>query len=58
MMLKFKACPKCQGDMSQCEDRYGKYLSCLQCGFLQELPEEAATEKRKRMPFVEDRQAA
>ena len=29
-------CPKCQGDLFQKEDVYGKYLSCLQCGYLKD----------------------
>ncbi len=58
MMLKFKACPKCRGDMSPGEDQYGKYLSCLQCGLLLEIPRVSATEGRKPVPQSEERQAA
>jgi len=30
------ACPKCNGDLSFAEDIFGKYLSCLQCGYLKD----------------------
>ena len=36
-MIKFKVCPKCQGDLYLKEDTFGKYLSCLQCGYLQDV---------------------
>ena len=39
-MIKFKFCPKCRGDLYLAEDIFGKYISCLQCGFLKDLPEE------------------
>jgi uncharacterized protein YbaR (Trm112 family) len=30
-MIKFKACPKCRGDLFLQSDHYGKYLQCFQC---------------------------
>ena len=39
-MIKFKFCPKCRGDLYLAEDIFGKYVNCLQCGFLKDLPEE------------------
>jgi DNA-directed RNA polymerase subunit M/transcription elongation factor TFIIS len=39
-MIRFKACPKCRGDIHVAEDIHGKYLSCLQCGYLKDLPNE------------------
>ena len=36
-MIKFKVCPKCQGDLYLKEDTFGKYLSCLQCGYLRDV---------------------
>ena len=36
-MIKFKVCPKCQGDLYLKEDIFGKYLSCLQCGYLRDV---------------------
>ncbi len=34
MMLYLKACPRCRGDVKYERDIYGRYLECLQCGFL------------------------
>ena len=36
-MIKFKVCPRCRGDLLLAEDIFGKYLSCLQCGYLLDL---------------------
>lgn len=36
-MIKFKVCPKCQGDLYLSEDMFGKYFSCMQCGYLKDL---------------------
>ena len=33
-MFYFKACPKCQGDLTLEKDAYGEYKKCLQCGTL------------------------
>lgn len=33
-MLKLKVCPKCHGDLYLREDTFGKYFSCMQCGYL------------------------
>jgi hypothetical protein len=38
-MMFLKGCPKCKGDLLVDEDTYGKYVSCLQCGFMQDLVE-------------------
>jgi ribosomal protein S27AE len=38
-MIKFKGCPRCGGDLILADDVFGKYLSCLQCGFLRDLAE-------------------
>ena len=46
-MLKLKGCPKCHGDLYLNRDMYGKYLTCLQCGYLKDLPEEPAIEVRE-----------
>ena len=41
-MMYFKGCPKCQGDLYLREDMHGKYVSCMQCGYLRDLPKEVA----------------
>ena len=38
-MIKFKVCPKCHGDLYLREDTFGKYFSCMQCGYLKDLVE-------------------
>lgn len=35
--IKLKGCPKCRGDLYFSEDMFGKYLSCLQCGYLRDV---------------------
>lgn len=44
MILHLKSCPKCNGDVELQQDSSGKYLTCLQCGWLEDLP----AEKRSR----------
>jgi DNA-directed RNA polymerase subunit RPC12/RpoP len=34
MTLYLKACPRCHGDIALDNDQYGRYMECLQCGFL------------------------
>ena len=36
-MIIFKVCPRCQGDLYLSEDIFGKYFSCMQCGYLKDL---------------------
>ena len=36
-MIFFRACPKCQGEIYVTEDQFGKYRTCMQCGWLQDL---------------------
>ncbi len=40
-MITFKGCPKCHGDLYLSKDMYGKYISCLQCGYMKDLPTES-----------------
>ena len=37
MTLKFKACPKCQGDLQVRRDVYGMFINCIQCGLQRDL---------------------
>ena len=43
MMLYLKACPRCRGDVKYERDVYGRYLECLQCGFLLSSKSEGTT---------------
>jgi hypothetical protein len=36
-MLQTKACPRCTGDLYQENDLYGTYISCLNCGQLEDV---------------------
>ena len=38
-MMYLKQCPKCHGDLVLGEDIHGQYISCIQCGYLRDLPE-------------------
>ena len=39
-MMYFKECPKCHGDLFDGEDLHGRYVSCIQCGYMRDLPVE------------------
>ena len=49
-MILFKVCPKCQGDVCLKEDIFGKFLSCLQCGYLKDV--ELAYKRPRERPDV------
>ena len=36
-MVFLKGCAKCGGDVLLDRDMYGKYIKCLQCGFLKDV---------------------
>ena len=36
-MMFFKACPKCRGDLVLGRDIYGRYVECIQCGFMKDI---------------------
>ena len=38
-MIWFKACPKCQGDLCLDSDHFGKFKTCMQCGYCKDLIE-------------------
>lgn len=58
MAIKFKGCPKCQGDLYLNRDTYGKYLSCLQCGYLKDLVEKRRISVKEPVLAAEERKAA
>ena len=37
--IRFKACPRCKGDILLDKDRYGFYLECIQCAHMIDLPQ-------------------
>jgi hypothetical protein len=32
-MVWLKCCPRCNGDLWENQDIYGRYLNCVQCGY-------------------------
>lgn len=58
MAIKFKGCPKCQGDLYLSQDMYGKYVNCLQCGYLKDLVAGQKVGMREPVVAVEGRRAA
>ena len=37
MVVQFRACPRCQGDLNAKGDMWGEYRVCMQCGFFQDI---------------------
>ena len=48
-MVYFKECPKCHGDLISGGDMHGEYVSCIQCGYMRDVP---AEDVRKPTPGV------
>lgn len=57
-MIKFKGCPKCHGDLYFSKDMYGKYATCLQCGYLKDLPAQPKVTVPQPVVAAEERKAA
>ena len=36
-MYFLKQCPRCSGDLTTDSDRYGDFISCLQCGLCKDI---------------------
>jgi len=36
-MVYFKACPRCQGDVTEHRDHYGTAMICIQCGWSKDI---------------------
>ncbi len=54
-MIEFKVCPRCRGDLYRTEDMFGKYLSCFQCGYLRDLPNEKLVARQENGPRGEEK---
>ena len=37
-MFWFKLCPRCSGDLFEDSDHYGKFITCMQCGLIRDVP--------------------
>ena len=57
MVVLFKVCPRCSGDLLVNSDMHGRYVECLQCGYMGEFPDELAT-KHQGAKLALDRVAA
>jgi ssDNA-binding Zn-finger/Zn-ribbon topoisomerase 1 len=51
-MIKFKGCPKCGGDLQLGEDMYGKFVNCLQCGYLKDVLPEGLKAPKQPQPVA------
>jgi len=40
MRYWLKNCPRCHGDLREESDVYGKYVACVQCGYILRAEEE------------------
>jgi hypothetical protein len=40
MRYWLKTCPRCRGDLREESDVYGKYIGCVQCGYILRAEEE------------------
>ena len=59
-MIKFKVCPRCHGDLYLNEDVFGKYVNCLQCGYMKDAEAPALTKKEtdRKLAATAGRKAA
>ena len=49
-MVWLKGCPKCKGDLYLDQDTYGKFQSCLQCGYIRDLIDPATAVAEQSLP--------
>ena len=45
-MYWFKQCPRCSGDLVVENDRYGIFVSCMQCGMCKDVASEERSTRR------------
>jgi len=53
-MIRFKICPRCRGDLYQTQDIFGKFLSCMQCGYLKDIEGERSSRKPDSLVEIEE----
>ena len=44
--IYLKQCPRCNGDVGVGSDQYGRYLHCLQCGYMSDIGHANTDENR------------
>ena len=57
-MMLFKACQRCGGDLRETSDIYGRYMQCIQCGNVKDLPSEPLGAAKPAVVSVDDQPAA
>jgi hypothetical protein len=48
-MVWLKACPRCRGDLFLDSDHYGKFRTCVQCGYSRDLAEVGPADQSPRL---------
>ena len=51
-MFWFKRCPRCSGDLFEESDRYGCFITCMQCGFSKDTTEKLTAPGDIRVTLV------
>ena len=49
-MMLLKGCPKCRGDVIADRDLHGRYIRCLQCGYMKDVAEDFVLSPREAEP--------
>lgn len=57
-MMLFKACQRCAGDLRETSDIYGRYMQCIQCGNVMDIPTEKVAVALPVDIMVDDQPAA
>lgn len=59
-MFWFKSCPKCNtGDLYTGQERFGRYIACLQCGhYLTEAVQPGQVQRQSGAPVARERSLA
>lgn len=52
IIMYFKTCPKCTGDVDVIQDHFGPYKMCLQCGWVQDIDKTPSEDTHPVRPKV------
>jgi len=58
MLIKLKSCPRCNGHLFVDWDQHGRYVECLQCGYMRDLRsqpdmEQQVADEKKKLAIVD-----
>ncbi len=56
--MLFKACQRCAGDLRETSDMYGRYMQCIQCGNVVDIPTEPLGTVKSDAVAVDDQSPA